>query len=291
MRRSVPIDEALAPREQDIDYYMLYLIATPIGNLGDITLRALEILKSCDYILCEDTRHSRHLLKFHGIDRPLKSYHRFNEQKALNPILEDLKKELKVGLISDAGTPILCDPGHLLLSACYKENLPVTMLPGPSALMMALSLSGLPPFPFQFLGFVPKKKKELEAFLKKNLTYPGTSLAYDTPHQILDTLTVLHELSPHRLIVLLRELTKIHEERLAGTPQELLTHFESHPPKGEFVLLISPPAPEDPSLPHLSPEEHVALLQKEGLSLKEAIKAVAKARKLPKQVIYQLFHH
>ena len=269
---------------------MLYLIATPIGNLSDITLRALAVLKTCDYILCEDTRHSRHLLAHHQIDRPLKSYHSFNEKKKLASILSDLRNGKEIALISDAGTPLLCDPGESLVLACHAEGLCVTTLPGPSALMAALCLSGLPPLPFQFLGFLPKKKKELAACLTQALFYAGTTIAYDTPHQILKSLQSLQEIAPHHPLVLFRELTKRHEERLSGNAKPLLTHFTTHPPRGELVLLFGKAPEEAPAL-ILSIDEQVrSLMKHRHLSLKEAIKETAKLRKVPKQTIYRHIH-
>ena len=210
---------------------MLYLVATPIGNLSDLSLRAIETLKSCDYILCEDTRHSSHLLHHYQIQKPLKSYHRFNESKELDPIIQDLKNGLNIALISDAGTPILCDPGHLLVKQCREERLEVTAIGGPCATILALILSGFDPIPFQFIGFLPKKQTELTHLLTQLFIYEGTSIAYETPHRIEETLKLIHSMAPERALCIMRELTKIHEDCLKGTAQELLAHFELHPPK------------------------------------------------------------
>ncbi len=269
---------------------MLYLIATPIGNLSDLSFRAVETLKSCDYILCEDTRHSSRLLNHYDIHKPLKSYHKFNESKELDTIIEDLKKGLNISLISDAGTPTLCDPGHLLIQQCRQEKLDITAIGGPCAAILALILSGFDPIPFQFIGFLPKKQSELTRQLTQLLTYEGTSIAYETPHRILETLELIKAIAPKRTLAIARELTKIHEECLTGSAEELLAHFHSHPPKGELVMLIER-AQEQIDWSHLSLHEHVVAVQKEwNLSLNEAIKTVAQIRGIPKRAVYQEIH-
>jgi 16S rRNA (cytidine1402-2'-O)-methyltransferase len=270
---------------------VLYLIATPIGNLSDFSSRAVETLKGCDYILCEDTRHSGVLLRHYQIEKPLKSYYRFNESAELEPILNDLRNDLQIALISDAGTPLLCDPGHLLVKRCREENIPVTAVGGPCAALLALVLSGFDPLPFQFVGFLPKKRGELKRMLSELFLYEGTSIAYESPHRILDTLTLAHELAPQRNLGISRELTKVHEEWVEGTPLQLMERFQRHPPKGEFVLLFERSSDED-DWSHLTLKEHVELVQRQwGFSLNEAIKAVAQVRKLSKRTVYQEIHH
>ena len=270
---------------------MLYLIATPIGNLSDLSFRAVDTLKSCDYILCEDTRHSGILLKHYQIEKPLKSYYRFNENAELEPIVQDLLKGLQIALISDAGTPILCDPGHLLIKRCRDEGIEVSAIGGPCAALLALILSGFDPLPFQFVGFLPKKPSELKRILSELFLYEGTSIAYESPHRILDTLAAANELGPQRVFCIARELTKLHEECLKGTPQSLLQHFQQHPPRGEFVLLIER-SEEEEDWSSLSLKEHVEEVQKKwGLSLNQAIKTVAQIRKLPKRTVYQEIHN
>ncbi|HSX12310.1 MAG TPA: 16S rRNA (cytidine(1402)-2'-O)-methyltransferase [Rhabdochlamydiaceae bacterium] len=261
---------------------MLYLVATPIGNLSDISLRALETLRASDYILCEDTRRSQVLLHRFEIKKPLKSYHQFNESKTQEKILDDLKKGMQISLVSDAGTPGISDPGALLVLACQKENIPYTLIPGPCAPIHALILSGFKTAPFQFVGFLPKKSSELKHILVQLLHYPGTSICFESAQRVQKTLAILNELDQDRPLAVARELTKIHEECRRGTASELL----ATPFKGEIVLLISgqESAPQDLSM---TPEEHVRHLQETfGLSKKEAIKMAAHLRGVPKKEIY-----
>jgi 16S rRNA (cytidine1402-2'-O)-methyltransferase len=268
---------------------MLYLVATPIGNLADITLRALDILKSSDIILCEDTRHSAGLLAHYDIHTPLRSYHQFNELSTLDSLLAILHEGKQIALISDAGTPALCDPGYLLVKRCREENVPVFSVPGPCAAIAALTSSGLPTDRFQFVGFLPKKNNLLQKTLIELLHYPGISVCYESPHRIIDTLQMLHSLQPEKPIIILRELTKYHEEYLKGPPSTLLTHFESHPPLGEIVLLFE--GNEGNQESPLSPQEHVEQLQNDyNLSLQEAIKLAATLRQIPKRTLYNLIH-
>lgn len=270
---------------------MLYLIATPIGNLADISYRAVEVLKQCDTIFCEDTRHSRHLLLHYQIDKPLKSFHRFNETQREEELIADLQAGQQIALISDAGTPTLCDPGHMLVKRCRELGIPVTSLPGPCAAIVALTLSGFEPLPFQFIGFLPKKSSELQVAIQHILTYEGTTIAYESPHRIEETLSIIAEHAPLRKLGIARELTKLYEECLLGTPEELQHHFRTHPPRGEIVLLISP-GEEVIDWSGLSLKEHVDLLyQRGGLSINDAIKMVAELRHVPKRTVYQAFHH
>lgn len=259
---------------------MLYLVATPIGNLADITLRALDLLKSCDLILCEDTRHSKRLLSHYQISKPLRSYHQFNERESLERLIEELQSGKTIALISDAGSPAIADPGYLIVKRCREEKIPVFSLPGPSALIAALTISGLPSERFQFMGFLSKKESHLKELFIEMLHYPGTSICYETPHHIKKSLQLFAKIKPNKEIVILRELTKLHEEYLKGTTEELLCHFTQTPPLGEMVLLIEG---EEPPLPSFSPEE---LQQAYGLPLKEAIKLCAQLQGVPKRTIY-----
>lgn len=218
---------------------MLFLIATPIGNLKDITLRALETLAACDYLLCEDTRHTRVLLNHYDIKTPLKSFHRFNEKNRQSAILEDLLEGKKIGLVSDAGTPGISDPGELLVETCRLQNIPVTPIPGPCAAIAAISASGLKTGRFQFFGFLPRKKGKLKKILEETLSFPGTTICYESPFRIAPTLKAIIELDPQRKCALAREITKKFETFLSGSAQELLVELQAKPPKGEFVLLIS----------------------------------------------------
>jgi 16S rRNA (cytidine1402-2'-O)-methyltransferase len=268
---------------------VLYLVSTPIGNLADFSFRAVETLKKCDYILCEDTRHSRVLLNHYAIDTPLKSFHKFNESRAEESVLDDLKNGKTVALISDAGTPLISDPGQELVQRCRAMGIAVSAIPGACAVIDALVLSGLAPTPFQFIGFLPKKEKELEAVLSSALLYAGTTIAYESPHRIEETLSTIAKISPHRKLCVARELTKLHEECLTGPVEDLIAHFKEKPPRGEIVLLISP-SEEKMAYDHLSLQELVETLQKDfSLSKQEAIKMAAQMRHLPKRDVYKEF--
>lgn len=271
---------------------MLYLVATPIGNLQDITLRALEVLKICDYILCEDTRHSLRLLSHFNIKKSLKSYHEHNEQQRTVEVIVDLKAGKKIALITDAGTPGISDPGTTLVQACRLENLGVESIPGACAVITALSASGLNTQRFQFMGFLPRKLSELQQTLQEVLIYPGTTVFYESPQRLLMTLGKIKELSPSRKLAVARELTKIHEEHLVGTAEELLRRWEGQTPKGEIVLMISSDEQEETiSWEAFDPAEHVLFLEKTyQLSRNDAIKLAAKMRGVSKNNIYKLFH-
>lgn len=270
---------------------MLYLVATPIGNLQDITLRAIETLKNSDYVLCEDTRHSLTLLKYYGIEKPLKSFHKFSEFAKEDSVVEDLQRGKHIALISDAGTPGISDPGALLVKRCVQENIPITSIPGPCAAITALTASGLSTDLFQFFGFLPKKAKELKSTLSTILAYSGTTICYESPFRLLEVLKVLSQLSENRAIVICRELTKKFEEIKRGTAQELSDYFKANPLKGELVVLISGTKRQEIDWENLSPEEHVEYLEKTyQLSRKEAIKMAADMRGTPKRTLYNLFH-
>lgn len=216
----------------------LYIVPTPIGNLGDITLRALEVLKSVTLILAEDTRTSGKLLKHYDISTPLRSYHMHNEHRILNQIVSRLKSGETMALISDAGTPGISDPGFLLIRECLQEGIEVNCLPGATALIPALVNSGFPTDRFVFEGFLPLKKGR-QTRLQLLSEESRTLVFYESPHKLLKTLTQFVEyFGEDRQISVSRELTKMYEETLRGTISEVLVHFESHPPKGELVLVV-----------------------------------------------------
>lgn len=266
---------------------MLYLVATPIGNLSDITLRALETLRSCDYILCEDTRHSLILLKHYKIQKPLKSYHKFNESAQRNSIVEDLQAGKQIALISDAGTPGISDPGADLVRHCIELDLPITAIPGPCAAIQAIACSGLSTERFQFLGFLPKKKGELKQTLQSILSYPGTTICYESPQRLCDVLELIHQMAPSQELVVARELTKKFEEWRRGRAETLIQHWQSHPLKGEIVLLFAPAEEQIQDWSQWTPAEHVKWMEQAySLSHQEAIKAVAELRGVPKRKIY-----
>lgn len=269
---------------------MLYLVATPIGNLADISYRAVEVLKTCDYILCEDTRHSLNLLKHYEIIKPLKSFHKFSEAKKESSILTDLKNGKTIALISDAGTPGIADPGQRLVKSCIEENIHVIAIPGACAAIQALCCSGMCTDKFQFLGFLPKKTSELQQSLLESLEYSGTTIFYESPKRLLDTLHLLKKFAPERQLAVLRELTKRYEEQKRGKAGELLEHFQNEV-RGEIVLLIAGKEEDQMLKSPLSFEEEVKKVQKEyEISLKEAISLVAKMHKIPKRELYSKIH-
>jgi 16S rRNA (cytidine1402-2'-O)-methyltransferase len=271
---------------------MLYLVATPIGNLADITLRALDTLKSCDYILCEDTRHSLILLNHYNICKPLKSYHKFNEASRAESILQDLQSGKNICLISDAGTPGISDPGSELVKICIEHHIPVSAIPGPCAAIQALICSGLPTERFQFWGFLARKENELKHELQTILAYSGTTLCYESPHRLLNVLDLVQTMQPERLLVVARELTKKFEQILRGTAKDLIEYWQKIPLKGEIVLLFSPATEQHQDWAAWTPEEHVLWIQQTySLSRKEAIKLVADLRGVPKREIYQQLIH
>ncbi|MEI6713416.1 MAG: 16S rRNA (cytidine(1402)-2'-O)-methyltransferase [Verrucomicrobiota bacterium] len=217
---------------------MLSLIATPIGNLGDISLRALETLKSADLIAAEDTRHSGILLRHYEIQKPLISYHAHNEAKRTAELIVDLEAGRHIALITDAGMPGISDPGHRLLRLCIERNLPYTVIPGPSAVLTALVGSGFNTETFFFGGFLPVKSGQRERELTAAAEREGTSIFFESPHRILKTLEVAANLMPTRKMCVARELTKQFEDYRKGLPSELIAHYTAHPPKGEIVVLV-----------------------------------------------------
>ncbi|HSX13746.1 MAG TPA: 16S rRNA (cytidine(1402)-2'-O)-methyltransferase [Chlamydiales bacterium] len=261
---------------------MLFLVSTPIGNLDDISQRAINSLKECDLIFCEDTRRSSILLDRYGIQKRLLSYHKFNEKQSLEAILSDLESGIKIALISDAGTPCINDPGHLLVTACIEKKIPFTLIPGPCSPIQALVLSGMDTTCFQYIGFIPKSGTK--RVLTQALSYPGTTIALESPSRIVDTLKEIHEIDPARKVAIAREMTKTYEECLRGICKELIEHFEKHPPRGEIVLVIAGGGIAD----GLSVEESIEMLQEfHGLTMKEAIKTAAVIKKIPKREVYQ----
>lgn len=219
---------------------MLYLVATPIGNRGDITLRALETLRSVDLIAAEDTRHSGNLLRHFEISKPLVSYHEHNEARRSAELIEQLREGRNIAVITDAGMPGISDPGHRLLRACIEEGVPYTVIPGPSAVPTALLGSGFDLSQFFFGGFLPVKSGQRERTLREAIERGITCAFYESPYRLTKSLAVLHELAPERFVCVARELTKQFEEYRRGTPAVLLEHYTAHPPKGEITLVIPP---------------------------------------------------
>jgi len=216
----------------------LYVVPTPIGNLGDITLRALEILKSVDSILAEDTRTSGFLLKHYQISKPLQSFHIFNEHKALQSVIQKLKEGEIMALVSDAGTPGISDPGFLLVRECLKHNLKIECLPGATAFVPALVKSGFPTDRFVYEGFLPHKKGR-QTLLKELAEEERTIILYESPHRLLKTLEQMVEFfGGDRLVSVSRELTKLHEETFTGTATDTLLHFQKKEVRGEIVMIV-----------------------------------------------------
>ena len=269
---------------------MLFLVATPIGNLSDITLRAIDILKTVDYILCEDTRHSRPLLEHYAIQTPLKSYHKFNLKEREGEVVADLLAGKKIALISDAGTPGISDPGAELVATCVEEKISVQAIPGPCAAVAALICSGFDTASFQFKGFLPRKSNDLKRELHQILTYEGTSICYESAQRLSEVLELLNSIAPQRKLAVARELTKKFEEFVHGTAAEILAHFATHPLKGEIVLLIEKNPTIETDWLSLSPIEHVAHLEATyQLTRNEALKLAAKQRGVSKREIYREF--
>lgn len=217
---------------------MLYIVSTPIGNLKDITLRALETLKAVDLIAAEDTRHTKILLEAHDISKPLISFFEHNQIQKTKEIMAHLKLGKNIALVSDAGTPGISDPGYPLIQAALSENIKIEVIPGPCAAIMALTASGLPAHRFIFEGFLPVKSGARLKVLDNLKDFEGTAIFYESPHRILKTLEDIQVVLPNRTVVCARELTKMFQDIQRGTAAELLKHFTQHPPKGEFVILI-----------------------------------------------------
>lgn len=220
---------------------MLYIVSTPIGNLKDITLRALEVLKSVDLIACEDTRHTAFLLKHYDIKKPTVSYHSYSSKKKTESLIRELKEGKNVALVSDAGTPGISDPGHLLIKTAIDNDIPITAVPGPAAFLTALTLSGMNAGRFVYRGFLSPKqsrrRRQLEELKGLIDNYPV--VLYESPHRISKLLDDIGVVLGQREVICVREATKKFEEILRGKPEQLSGHLQQRPPKGEFVLIIS----------------------------------------------------
>ena len=272
----------------------LYLCATPIGNLGDITPRCLETLKSVDIIAAEDTRRTLQLLNHFGITKPLTSYHEHNKREKGGYIIGLLKDGKNVALVSDAGTVAISDPGEDLVSLCIENDILVSPIPGAVAAINALIISGLPTRRFAFEGFLSVNKRHRREHLESVKNDTHTLIFYEAPHKLKGTLKDLYDTLGDRKIALVRELTKIHEEAIRTTLSKAVTLYEDSSPKGEFVLVIEGAreieAEENP-LNDLSVAEHVDKYISDGLSQKDAIKRVSVDRGVPKRDIYNEYHN
>ena len=272
---------------------ILYLCATPIGNLQDMSFRVLETLKSVDLIAAEDTRNSIKLLNHYDIHTPMTSYHEFNKYDKANVLIDELKSGKNIALITDAGTPAISDPGEVLVKMAREEGITVTSLPGPCALITALTLSGLPTRRFIFEGFLPKEKKERKEVLASLEKETRTVILYEAPHHLKGTLKELQEALGDREIVLCRELTKKFEEVVTFTISSAAEYYESHEPKGEYVLVIRGMDEEElsalkkESFENMTIAEHVARYEAQGMDRKEAMKKAAADRGISKRDVYQ----
>ena len=269
----------------------LYIVATPIGNLEDITLRAINVLKEIDFIIAEDTRHSLKLLNHLEISKPLISYHRHNEENKTEDILNKIEEGKNIALISDAGTPVISDPGEFIVKEAIEREIEVIPIPGACAIITALMAAGVNTRNFTFYGFLSLNKKirtkELEQIKDNN----NTVILYEAPHKIKNTMQDLENYVDDRKIVIARELTKIHEEFIRGTIDEIKDKLQN--PKGEYVIIIDKNENinenEENKLRELSIEEHYKYYEKMGLEKKEIIKKIAKDRQVAKNEIYKQF--
>lgn len=271
----------------------LYLCATPIGNLEDITYRVLRTLKEVDLIAAEDTRNSIKLLNHFDIKTPMTSYHEYNKIEKAYQLVDKLREGMNIALITDAGTPGISDPGEELVRICYEEGIEVTSLPGPAACITALTMSGLPTRRFAFEAFLPRDKKERADVLAQLKNETRTIILYEAPHHLVKTLEELYVNLGDRKIAVCRELTKRYEEKTLTTISECLKFYNDNEPRGEYVLVIDGKTfeelrkEEQRSWESMSIEEHMAVYEDQGIDRKEAMKMVAKDRGISKRDVYQ----
>ena len=272
---------------------MLYLCATPIGNLEDITFRVLRVLKEVDLIAAEDTRNSIKLLNHFEIKTPMTSYHEFNKFDKAKVLVQKMLEGTNIALITDAGTPGISDPGEELVKQAYEVGIEVTSLPGAAACVTALTLSGLSTRRFAFEAFLPADKKERAEILEELKTETRTMIIYEAPHRLLKTLKELENTIGNRKLTICKELTKRHETAFQTTIEEAIIYYEANEPRGEFVMVIEGRSMEElkqeaiEQWMELSIEEHMDLYLSQGIDKKEAMKKVAKERGVSKRDIYQ----
>lgn len=277
-----------------MEYGILYLCATPIGNLDDISVRALNTLKSCDIIACEDTRHSLGLLNHFGITAKLTSYFEHNKKQKGAYLTAELKSGKNIALITDAGTPAISDPGEDLVKLCIKEGIRVVPIPGCAALINALIISGLNTTRFTFEGFLSVNKKSRNEHLESLKNDTHTMIFYEAPHKIERTLADMLRCFGNRRISIVKELTKIHEGCMYTTLEDAIEYFKSNPPKGEYVIVIDGKNPDElkkenaSEYDSVSVPDHVNMLTEDGFDKKAAIKEVARLRDMPKREVYKI---
>ncbi len=265
----------------------LYIVSTPIGNLEDITLRALSVLKAVDVIAVEDTRHSLRLLNHYGISKPLISYWKEKERTRSEKIIERLRSGQSVALISDAGTPGISDPGTVLIKRAIEETINIVSIPGPTAFVAALSISGLATEEFTFIGFLPSKKTQRQTALKALSLEPRTLVFYEAPHRILATLMDMNDVFGERNVGVVKEITKVHEEVLRGSIPEILITLQKTKIAGEYIIIVEGRRDEKRQIDKDVLTE-VIVLMKKGLSRKEAVKKTAKAYGLRTKELYDM---
>lgn len=276
-----------------MQYGKLYIVPTPIGNMKDITLRALEVLESVDLIAAEDTRQSLKLLNHYGIKKTLVSYHKHNERSMSGTIMNVLKDGKNVALVSDAGTPGISDPGSVIIKKCIDEGINIEVLPGASALITALVCSGMDTSKFAFMGFFPRDAKERKKLFDAIKYREETIIIYEAPHRLLGTLSYIGENMGNRKIAICREITKIHEEVFRGNVNEAINYFSAKPVKGEIVLIIEGKCEKELmdekrlEWQQLSVKDHIKSYMDQGHSKKDAIKLVASERGIPKSEVYK----
>ncbi len=275
---------------------MLYLCATPIGNLQDMTPRVVDTLKTVDLIAAEDTRNSRKLMTAFDIHTPMTSYHEYNKVEKAQQLIAKMQTGVNIALITDAGTPAISDPGEVLVKMCQEAGICVTSLPGPAACITALTLSGLPTRRFCFEGFLPSDKKERKEILEELAEETRTIILYEAPHHLVKTLTELQEALGDRNITLCRELTKKFETILPTTLSEALLKYEEEEPRGEYVLVLAGKSRDEKkqeaiaAWENMSIEDHMAHYEQQGMDSKSAMKQVAKDRGVGKREIYDYLH-
>ncbi len=269
----------------------LYIVGTPIGNLEDISMRALRVLREADQIACEDTRHTRILLEHYDIHRPLISYHENNEMTRAPELIVALEQGAKIALVTDAGTPLVSDPGHRLVSLCVRHHIPVIPVPGPSALLAALSVSGLPSDEFLFAGFLPSRRGERRRALERLRLEDRTIILFEAPHRIAEALTDALEILGDRPACLAREISKIYEEFLHGTLSQIVERTREKPPRGEITLILGPTETQQGAAPQESAQtlsDRVdELIRQAKLDRREALKLAARERGLTRRAAYE----
>ncbi|MGH2425904.1 MAG: 16S rRNA (cytidine(1402)-2'-O)-methyltransferase [bacterium] len=264
----------------------LYVVSTPIGNLEDLTLRALRILKEVDIVACEDTRHTRILLAHYGIVKPLLSYHEQNERQRTAELLERLRADASVALVTDAGTPALSDPGYAIVHAASAQGIPVIAVPGASAVTAALAVAGLPTNRFAFLGFLPRKSAERKRTLEALASIPWTLVFFEAPHRLRDMLQDVEDVLGDRQVAVGRELTKRFEEVIRGPVSEVQDHFRTTKPRGEFTVVVA--GAGENAKTALSAEADLRELLEGGMPPKSAVQIVARRHRINRRDVYQM---